>query len=102
MAQEWQALRQSFRYDDYRRIASQNPARSLVGKARLQTRGMRAFLPPPPTTTNARAPPPVRLQVLYGIGDGIVQSFGAIDSWLEKSGVFPRVFARLAPREDPK
>ena len=60
-AQEWAALRRSFRLDDYSRIARRNPPRGPIGRA------------------------------LYAAGEGVVRAFSALDERLEASGVFRRL-----------
>ncbi|KIZ07729.1 Alternative oxidase 4 [Monoraphidium neglectum] len=69
LAQEWRALRRSFRYNDYGKISAKNPAQGPVSK------------------------------VFYGLGSGVVSAFSAIDAWLEDSRVFSRLLPEEIPKE---
>lgn len=57
--QEWNALRKSFRSDDYRKIADQNPAEGPIGKA------------------------------AYSLGGKVVEGLASFDETLENSDVLP-------------
>lgn len=73
-AQEWTAVRRSFRYNDYDKISAQNPAQGPIGKA------------------------------LYAAGDGVVRLFSAIDQKLEESRIFRKLLPAEIPKEsfDPR
>ncbi|GMH39800.1 hypothetical protein BSKO_07698 [Bryopsis sp. KO-2023] len=68
--QEWNALRKSFRSDDYKKIADQNPPEGPIGKA------------------------------AYSLGGRVVQGLASFDESLENSDVFPSLETAEQPTED--
>eukprot|EP00878_Enallax_costatus_P033326 GHUV01036742.1.p1 GENE.GHUV01036742.1~~GHUV01036742.1.p1 ORF type:complete len:233 (+),score=62.78 GHUV01036742.1:393-1091(+) len=68
-AQEWTALRRSFRYDEYARIAKSNPPQGFLGK------------------------------VSYAVGSAVVDAFSRIDLWLEGRRLFSPVLPTAVPEE---